>query len=92
MSLQPSATNSLPLPAAPTQEPGEDAVRAYAYHLFQQGSGAPGHDVDDWLEATACLKANIPSHRSGTRLHQDFNAPEGGELFAVSVAARTLMT
>jgi len=69
MSLQPSATNSLPLPAAPTQEPGEDAVRAYAYHLFQQGSGAPGHDVDDWLEATACLKANIPSHASHSRLH-----------------------
>jgi len=37
----------------------------YAYHLYKQGNCAPGHDVDNWLKATACPKANIPSHRSG---------------------------
>ena len=61
---------------APTQEPGEDAVRAYAYHLYEQGGGAPGHDLDNWLEATACLKAHIPAHSSYHRLHLHINAPE----------------
>jgi len=58
------------------QEPGEDSIRAYAYHLFRQGSGAPGHDKDDWLEATACLKANIPAHASQNRLHLYVNGRE----------------
>ena len=64
------------LPAAPTQEPGEDAVRAYAYHLYQQGGGAPGHDLENWLEATACLKAHIPEHSSHSRLHLHVNGLE----------------
>ena len=75
----------------PLPQPSEDEIRDYAYHLYQQGNCVPGHDLDNWLEATACLKANIPAHRSGTRLHQHVNEPEIGELYAVSVAARTLM-
>jgi len=55
---------------APTQEPGEDAVRAYAYHLYQEGNCAAGHDVENWLEATACLKAHIPEHASPSRLRR----------------------
>jgi len=55
--------------AASSQEPSEDAVRDYAYHLYQQSSCAPGHDVDNWLEATACLRANIPERLSHSRLH-----------------------
>ncbi len=65
---------------APTQEPSENAVRDYAYHLYQQGSGAPGHDVDNWLEATACLKAAIPSHSSHSRLHQHINGTANPKL------------
>jgi hypothetical protein len=64
------AHNSSALTAASVQEPEENAVREYAYRLYQQGNGAPGHDVDDWLEATACLKANIPSQSSHRRLHE----------------------
>ena len=74
----------LPLP-----QPSEDDIRDYAYHLYQQGNCVPGHDLGNWLEATACLKANIPSHRSSTRLHQHVNEPARGELNAVSVGART---
>ena len=52
---------------APAQEPGEDAIREYAYHLYQQGNYAPGHDVANWLEATnfpGCdLKLPPPSPR-----------------------------
>jgi hypothetical protein len=54
-------------------EPAENDIRAYAYHLYLQGSRAAGHDTDDWLEAKACLKANIPSNVSRTRLHRHLN-------------------
>ena len=67
---------------APHQDPSEDVVRDYAYHLYQQGSCAFGHDVADWLEATACLKANIPAQSSRSRLHQHVNGPAGGKLHA----------
>jgi len=51
-------------------QPCDEEVRDYAYHLYQQSACAPGHDLDNWLEATACLKANIPADQSGTRLHR----------------------
>jgi hypothetical protein len=71
-------------PAAPITAPSEDDIRDYAYHLYQQSRCVPGHDVDNWLEATACLKANIPAHYSHSRLHQHVNGPKNGELHAVS--------
>jgi hypothetical protein len=71
-------------PNAPATEPTEDDIRNYAYHLYQQNSCAPGHDVDNWLEATACLKANIPTHRTQSRLHQHLNGPQRGKLQTVS--------
>ena len=92
MSKLSSAQKTTALSAAPVQEPGEDAVREYAYHLYQQGSGAPGHDVDDWLEATACLKAHIPSHSSHSRLHLHVNGPGmNGQLVSSPAAARREM-
>jgi len=71
-------------------QPSEDAIRDYAYHLYQQGNCVPGHDLDNWLEATACLKANIPAHRSGLRLHHHFNELERGESSMLSTEARIL--
>jgi len=56
-------------------EPSEDDIREYAFHLYQQSNCVSGHDLDNWLEATACLQANIPAHRSDTRLHQHVNKP-----------------
>lgn len=50
--------------------PPTDTVRDYAYHLFEQSGRVPGRDLENWLEAEACLKANIPIHRSHARLHQ----------------------
>ena len=67
-------------PAVVAAEPSEAVIRDYAYQLYQQGSGAHGHDVDHWLEATACLKANIPAHASRSRLHQHVNGSENGAL------------
>ena len=83
--------NSLVIPPTPTptptssREPTEDEVRDYAYHLFQQGNSAPGHDVENWLEATACLKANIPPHESHRRLHQHVSTSGNAQLLPATV-------
>ena len=66
--------------------PSEDDIRSYAYHLYQQSNCAPGQDLANWLEATAYLKANIPSHQSGARLHQHVNEARSAELEAASSA------
>ena len=65
-------------------EPSENEISDYAYHLYVQGNYAPGHDVDNWLEATACLKAHIPAHSSQRRLHLHINGPAIGKDHAVS--------
>ena len=75
---------SIAVPTAPITAASEDDIRDYAYHLYQQGNCLPGHDVDNWLEASACLKANIPAHCSHSRLHQYINGQKTGELHAVS--------
>ena len=76
-------------PAAPEQEPGEAAVRDYAYHLYEESNCAPGHDVANWLEAVACLKAHIPAHASRNRLHQHLNGPgQLGSLVSSPAEAR----
>jgi len=70
----PSATAQHPTPsprdhstAAP--QPLEDEIRDYANHLYVQRGSLAGHDRDDWLEAEACLRANIPKESSRTRMH-----------------------
>lgn len=75
-------------PVCPAQ--GEEDIREYAYHLYQQSGCQPGHDLDNWLEAAACLKANIPMHRSRTRVHWQINESEMDELCAVSPEAKNL--
>lgn len=62
-------------------EPSEDDIRGYAFHLYEQGGCMPGHDLDNWLEASACLKANIPVHRSRARLHSHVYGPEASDQF-----------
>jgi len=62
--------------------PCEDDIRCYAYHLYEQSGRMPGHDLDNWLEATACFKANIPGHCSHRRLHRHMNGPQAGEVRA----------
>lgn len=45
----------------------EDDIRDYAYHLYVQSGCAPGHDLENWLDAKSCLEANIPKERSDSR-------------------------
>ena len=70
--------------------PSEDDIRDYAYHLYQQSNCAPGQDLDNWLEAIACLRANIPAYRSGTRLYQYVNERASSEPSLLSTEARIL--
>lgn len=65
-----------------TQEPNEGEIRDYAFHLYEQSQCAPGHDLENWLEATACLKASIPTHQSNSRLHWHVNQSGSGKSHA----------
>jgi len=52
------------------QEPSEELIRDYAQHLYELSGRIPGRDVDNWLEAKACLEACIPRDRSHARLQK----------------------
>ena len=65
----PNAKSKQPsVPIAPPRA-SEEEIRDYAKHLFVQGGSVIGHDDDNWLEAEACLSANIPKESSRTRMH-----------------------
>jgi hypothetical protein len=59
--------------ASSAPRPSDDDIRDYANHLYVQRGSTNGHDVDDWMEAQACLCANIPKDASRTRLHHHTN-------------------
>ena len=65
--VQPTPAASQPAATAP--QPSEAEIRDYANHLYVQRGALNGHDSDDWREAEACLRANIPKEFSRTRLH-----------------------
>ena len=56
--------------ATPAPAFTENDIREYAYHLYCQGGCVPGREVDNWLEAEACLCAEIPQKHSHQRLHR----------------------
>jgi hypothetical protein len=56
---------------------GEDDIRDYAYHLYVQSGSVPGRDLDNWLEAQACLSAFIPQSQSNARLHHHLQRSRG---------------
>ena len=64
----------------------DEEIRDYAYHLYVQSGCQPGHDIDNWLEAKACLEANIPKQHARTRLHRHRN-PTAEEPEAVGFVA-----
>ena len=67
------AASATPPPAKETSataaSPSEVEIREYARHLYVQRGSLNGYDCDDWLEAEACLRANIPKESSRTRMH-----------------------
>lgn len=79
--LAPLATT--PWPATAPQPPSEDEIRTYANHLYRQRGSVDGHEHDDWLEAEACLAANIPKESSRTRIHHHTQITERAALALV---------
>lgn len=49
----------LPPPGGVSAPSAED-IRAYAAHLYEQSGRIPNRDIENWLEAKACLEANLP--------------------------------
>lgn len=48
-----------PPPSASVPVLNEDDISAYAAHLFEQSGRIPNRDIENWLEAQACLAANL---------------------------------
>lgn len=74
--------------AGPQREIPEDEIRDYAYHLYQQSGCVPGHDVENWLEAKACLEANIPREHSRVRLHRHRHPKAAKPVQVIELAGR----
>jgi hypothetical protein len=72
LSAQQTSATALP--------PSEDEIRDYANHLYVQRGSLNGHASDDWLEAEACLAANIPKESSRTRMHRHAQITERARL------------
>jgi hypothetical protein len=61
--------------SATASHPSEAEIRDYAYHLYGQSGFAAGRDLDNWLEAKACLSSGVPKSESHLRLHQNSFKP-----------------
>ena len=66
--------------SATAPQPSEGEIRDYANHLYVQRGSVNGHDCDDWLEAEACLGANIPKESLRTRMHHHTQITERAAL------------
>ena len=78
---------------APAPTPAEVDIRDYAYHLYEQNGRLAGHDLEHWLEAKACLEANIPRHHARSRLQRHVRGlgpAEQEELCTSSAETRNL--
>ncbi len=46
-----------PIKQAPSHEPTEEEIRQRAYEIYLARGGAPGHEVEDWLQAERELRS-----------------------------------
>jgi hypothetical protein len=53
----------------PTPVLREEDIRSYAEHLYEHSGRQLGHDVENWLEAEACLRSHLPPSRAERRRH-----------------------
>ena len=69
-------------------EPCEEDIRSYAYHLYVQSGCRPDRDLENWLEAKACLTARAaaagpprrPSRARAKKARFTFQSPEAKNL------------
>ena len=64
--VYPMKNNILHSPAI--KHVSEKEISDYAYHLYEQSNRIIGRDLENWMEAKACLAASIPAHASYMRL------------------------
>jgi len=76
-------TPSLTQSSATAPQASEDEIRDYANHLYVQRGSVNGHHCEDWLEAEACLGANIPKESTRTRMHHHTQITERAALALV---------
>ncbi|MBK8476939.1 MAG: DUF2934 domain-containing protein [Opitutaceae bacterium] len=67
-------------------QPTEEEIRDYAFHLYEQSNCEPGRDLDNWLEAIDCLKAEVPHHLSASHLHARMSREEASGFRAEAIA------
>lgn len=72
------------------REPDEELIRDYAQHIYEQSGRIPGRDLDNWLEARACLEACIPRHQLHTRLQRHLAKVPAVEAYDPPIEAHNL--
>ena len=68
------------LHAPSLDHPSENEIRDYAYLLYEQNNRIPGRDLENWMEAKACLIARIPAQASHMRLQHFIASHEYGNI------------
>jgi len=66
-------------------EPTHDEIARLAYHLFEEGGGQHGHDVEHWLQAQAHLCTD--SKHAGSPPKEFGKSNEPGKYFPGSSKA-----
>ena len=51
--------------------PCDDAILAKAYQLYERDGCKPGHEVDNWITASAHIKGTSSSHTSHSGGHSE---------------------
>ena len=54
-------------PSNPLKPVDGDDLLDYAYHLYVQSGCISDRDLDNWLEAEACIGANSPKSKNAVR-------------------------
>lgn len=50
-------------------------IQEYAYDLYLRNGQQPGHDLEDWFQAKACLESSIPIREAPARLSLSATGP-----------------
>ena len=59
---QRQAVNPAPFGTTPAIQPTQAEIARRAYEIYRARGGAPGCDLDDWLQAERELKAEAGQH------------------------------
>jgi hypothetical protein len=52
-----SLSPAMQKPRTPTHQPTQEEIALRAYHIYLQRGGAPGNELEDWMQAESQLAA-----------------------------------